>query len=185
MLVGQRRMHTTPLFRSHGMQLPSESLPVGPSLHHEATLSAPRAVMREAKEGKRLRPPVTARLTTFGREPAEFDEARFVFVERQAKRGEALPKGDYHLPRVRLVLEAHHEVSRPGEFHPQALAEPYMNVSAHTAPITQPPAVGPKGASGQTTAAPDRPHPRANAQRDDDAGGDVCISAWPSGPEGR
>ena len=30
------------------------------------------------------------------------------------------------------------EVSRPGEFHPQALAEPYRNVSAHTAPIIQP-----------------------------------------------
>ena len=110
MLVGQRRMHTTPLLRSHRMQLPSESLPVGPSLHHEATLSAPRAVMREAKEGKRLRPPVTARLTKFGREPAEFDEARFIVVERQAKRGEALPKGNDHFPRVRLVLEAHHEV---------------------------------------------------------------------------
>ena len=31
-----------------------------------------------------------------------------------------------------------HEVSRPGESHPQALAEPYMNVSVHTAPIIQP-----------------------------------------------
>ena len=30
------------------------------------------------------------------------------------------------------------EVSRPGESHPQALAEPYMNVSTHTAPIIQP-----------------------------------------------
>ncbi len=110
MLIGQRRMHTTPLFRPHCEQLPSESLPVGPSLHDEATLSAPRAVMCEAKEGKRLRPPVTARLTKFGREPAEFDEARVVFVARQAKRGEAFPKGEHHLPRVRLVLKAHHEV---------------------------------------------------------------------------
>jgi uncharacterized protein with GYD domain len=32
------------------------------------------------------------------------------------------------------------KVSRPGESHPQALAEPYRNVSAHTAPIIQPPA---------------------------------------------
>ena len=32
------------------------------------------------------------------------------------------------------------EVSRPGDFHPQALAEPYVNLSAHTAPIIQPPA---------------------------------------------
>ena len=30
------------------------------------------------------------------------------------------------------------KVSRPGESHPQALAEPYLNVSAHTAPIIQP-----------------------------------------------
>jgi hypothetical protein len=29
-------------------------------------------------------------------------------------------------------------VSSPGEFHPEALAEPYVNVSAHTAPIIQP-----------------------------------------------
>ncbi len=29
------------------------------------------------------------------------------------------------------------QVSRPGNFHPQALAEPYVNVSAHTAPIIQ------------------------------------------------
>jgi len=30
-----------------------------------------------------------------------------------------------------------HEVSRPGESHPQALSEPDVNVSAHPAPITQ------------------------------------------------
>ena len=30
------------------------------------------------------------------------------------------------------------KVSRPGEFHPQALAEPCVNLSAHTAPIIQP-----------------------------------------------
>ena len=28
--------------------------------------------------------------------------------------------------------------SSPGEFHPKALAEPYVNVSIHTAPIIQP-----------------------------------------------
>jgi hypothetical protein len=31
-----------------------------------------------------------------------------------------------------------YQVSRPGEFHPQALAEPCVNLSAHTAPIIQP-----------------------------------------------
>ena len=29
-------------------------------------------------------------------------------------------------------------VSSPGEFHPEALSEPYVNVSIHTAPIIQP-----------------------------------------------
>ena len=29
-------------------------------------------------------------------------------------------------------------LSRPGEFHPQSLAEPDVNVSAHPAPIIQP-----------------------------------------------
>ncbi len=36
------------------------------------------------------------------------------------------------------MLEAHHEVSRRGESHPPALAEPGVNLSAHRAPIVQP-----------------------------------------------
>src|SRR5215472_162287 len=62
----------------------------------------------------------------------------------------------------------HSEVSRPGESHPQALAEPYMSVSTHTAPITQPPAAGPRGASGQTASAPDAQCRRAKVRRGDD-----------------
>src|SRR4030095_830928 len=36
MLVGQRGMHAPTLFRSHGVQLPRESLAVGPPLHDSA-----------------------------------------------------------------------------------------------------------------------------------------------------
>src|SRR5208283_444855 len=36
------------------------------------------------------------------------------------------------------VSDANIGVSRPGEFHPQPLAEPDMNLSAHPAPIIQP-----------------------------------------------
>ena len=43
------------------------------------------------------------------------------------------------------------EVSRPGESHPRALAELYVNVSAHTAPIIQPPASPPADANGRTS----------------------------------
>ncbi len=56
MLVWQRRVHAPPLFRAHRLQFSRESLPVGPSLHDEAAVSTPRAVVREAEEGKRLGP---------------------------------------------------------------------------------------------------------------------------------
>jgi hypothetical protein len=36
------------------------------------------------------------------------------------------------------VLKPHDEVSSPGEFHPEALSELYMNLSAHTAPTMEP-----------------------------------------------
>jgi len=103
-------VHSTPLFRAHRVQFPRESLPVSPSLHDEAANSASGAVVREAEEGNRLRSPVTARLTSFGGQLPEFDEARLVFVEHQAERSETLTKVGVHLPRVRLVLKAHHEI---------------------------------------------------------------------------
>src|SRR2546426_6849395 len=40
---------------------------------------------------------------------------------------------------ARMSVHQDHQVSRPGEFHPQALAEPYLNVFAHTAPSIRPP----------------------------------------------
>ncbi len=45
------------------------------------------------------------------------------------------------------------QVSRPGESHPRALAELYVNVSAHTAPIIQPPVSPPADAKGGTSTA--------------------------------
>ena len=110
MLVGQRRMHATPLFRADGVQFAGQSLVVGPSLHHEAAVSAARTIVREAEEGKGLGAPVAAGLPSLGRESTEFQESRFIIVQRQAKRDEARPKGDQHLLRVRVVLKAHHKV---------------------------------------------------------------------------
>ena len=36
------------------------------------------------------------------------------------------------------VLKGEHKSSRPGESHPEALTEPCLNLSAHTAPPMQP-----------------------------------------------
>ena len=39
---------------------------------------------------------------------------------------------------ILLALTDDHKVSGPREFHPRALSEPDMNLSAHPAPIIQP-----------------------------------------------
>ncbi len=38
----------------------------------------------------------------------------------------------------KIVVSRKREVSSPGEFHPEALSELYMNLSAHTAPTMEP-----------------------------------------------
>ena len=73
-------------------------------------------------------------------------------------------------------------VSRPGESHPRALAELYVNVSAHTAPIIQPPASTPADASGRTAGARDEQGHRASDWLDGDVAVASCISAWPIEP---
>ena len=40
--------------------------------------------------------------------------------------------------RLALAATVAEESSRPGELHPQALTDPYMSLSAHTALIVQP-----------------------------------------------
>ena len=60
-------------------------------------------------------------------------------------------------------------VSRPGESHPQALAEPYLNVSAHTAPIIRLPDAPLVHASGRTSGAHDGQCHPANVRLGADA----------------
>src|ERR1019366_63417 len=43
-----------------------------------------------------------------------------------------------HLLRLRFRPAMHNRVSSPGESHPEALSEPYLNLSAHTAPAMEP-----------------------------------------------
>ena len=64
-------------------------------------------------------------------------EAARVLVLQKAP-FENLLRGD-----IAVQAKIYRKESRPGESHPQALAELYVNVSAHTAPIIQPTAAGP------------------------------------------
>ena len=59
-----------------------------------------------------------------------------ILADRSQLRPHSLLRGapeqpEFPFPRLGTDVR----VSRPGEFHPQPLSEPYLNVSAHTAPI--------------------------------------------------
>src|SRR5215469_2043771 len=60
-----------------------------------------------------------------------------VDLEFQAPGDERADTVHHSLPRA-FASRVDITVSRPGESHPRALAEPYVNVAAHTAPIIQP-----------------------------------------------
>ena len=68
------------------------------------------------------------------------DDLRLLGMKHQPTFGEPLRKRLTQASCLRFAPAVADWVSRPEESHPQALAEPYRNVSAHTAPIIQPPA---------------------------------------------
>ena len=66
-------------------------------------------------------------------------QPRFLQVEFQPEPAQAFGKHFQHSLRILLIVKQQQKSSSPGEFHPQALTEPYVNVSAHTALIAQSP----------------------------------------------
>jgi hypothetical protein len=140
------------LLRWPGPQVPVAILPV---------MHGPEGV---AQEGKRLAPPIA--------------QPGLLLVERQAHLHEPPAALREHLRSP--IPTQDHEVSRPGESHPRALAEPYVNVSAHTAPIIQSLASRPEGASARRAEARDGQCHRASVRRGGDAVSASCISSWPT-----
>jgi MFS family permease len=69
--------------------------------------------------------------------------------------------------------------SRPGEFHPQALTDPDVNVSAHPALIVQP-SLDTAIASERRARDRARQPCESSARLAGDAASSVCISPWPS-----
>src|SRR5262249_61943051 len=79
----------------------------------------------------------------------EPDQAGLVRVERQAVLAEALRQHVEHAAGVFLAGEAQDESSGPGELHPQALAEPDVELAPHPALMIQSPVVS-RSATGRT-----------------------------------
>ena len=118
---------------------PAQAVPKAPHVRRRQP-TPPARPQLEAEERHRLRRRRHVRLRRVQQQPPT----------RQVRRRAVSPRREP----TRVVGEQR-EVSRPGESHPRALAELYVNVSAHTAPIIQPPASAPADASGRTAGARD------------------------------
>src|SRR5262245_34711716 len=77
-----------------------------------------------------------------------------------------------------FVLDGADKSSSAGESHPRALSEPYVKLSLHTAPTTQPPASR-RAATGQRAAGPVARCAPASAWTHALDAEIVCISAAP------
>ena len=94
--------------------------------------------MGEPQKRERLRLSLTALLPVDLRESTKLDQSRFLRMDLRPELRQPLLKLSQKPLRFRPVLESRHEVSSAGGSHPDALSEPYMNVSAHTAPAMEP-----------------------------------------------
>src|SRR5262245_37998361 len=108
-------------------------------------------------------------------------DAGLLFLECQSERSQPLLKELSRLLNPGRVRMQNDEVSRPWELPPRSLAEPCMNVFAHTAPLIQPP-VAPPSASEQRAAALSALCVRASALLAAYGVATVCISASPTEP---
>jgi hypothetical protein len=73
-----------------------------------------------------------------GRMAAKANEPGLVRMQCQFELAQTLVQIVQERPGLVLMLKANDEESRPRESHPQALAEPYVKLSPHTAPIVRP-----------------------------------------------
>ena len=94
--------------------------------------------MREPQKREALWLPFSTRLPVGPRIPAELDQPRLVRVQFQLELGQPFGKLPQKPVCFVLTFEPNHKVSSPREFRPEALSEPYMNLSAHTAPTMEP-----------------------------------------------
>ena len=150
-------MATTP--HGDGYDEPSQPRTARLASHCPSPSSSPRPEEREPKEveGRLTFPTLLPHRRTPKRE-----EVSLVGVQGQSEVFQPLAESIHHTLRIALVFEADDKVSNPEESHLRVLAEPDVNVSAHPAPIIQPPAPGPS-ASARTVWGRVRPRGPASA----------------------
>ena len=136
---GHRTVHPPPQLFFELLQLRSHPLGLRFAAHNEASiLPRPRTKMREAQEVKRLWFAFAFSLSIHLRVAAKLDQPGLLRVEFQMEDRESLAQFIQTSPRFDFLLESDHESSSPGDSHPQALTEPDLSLSIHTAPMIQP-----------------------------------------------
>src|SRR5262249_50621367 len=101
----------------------------------------PRTIMGKTQEVEGFRLALTTLLPSRGGEPPELDQPRLVGVQDQAEFPEAFPPFTQELFGLAAVLKPDEESSSPGAFHPEALAEPDVELAPHPALMTPSPVV--------------------------------------------
>src|ERR1700691_689166 len=127
-------MHPISKLRLNGTKLRYHPLLRRDTPDDENAVSALPTEVGKAQERERFRLSFTTLLSVSGGEPSKLDQSRLLCIELQTNLGQPFPKCFQESLSVGSVFETHHKVSSAGESHPDALSEPCLNVSAHTAP---------------------------------------------------
>src|ERR1035437_5303235 len=136
--VRNRIMPTLPELLLKFLQLPPQALADRLAFHGKLPPPVLPANVREAQKVERLRLTFSSSFPVeLGKRP-ELNPARFVRMQFQSKLPQPFQEILQETVGFRLRLETEDRVSSAGESHPDALSEPYLNVSAHTAPAREP-----------------------------------------------
>src|SRR5215471_9910776 len=137
-LFGDRLMHPPSQLFLNFLELCAHAVWPGLPLELELALPGLAADEREAKETEGLRFAEPALRACDRCKAAKLDQAGLLRMQRQRELPQPCTHRVPEAPGLGFLLKADNKVSRAGESHPRALAEPDVRLSPHPAPIVQP-----------------------------------------------
>src|SRR5262249_25950732 len=145
LLLAERDVPVVPAPRVNAPHCPAEAVSGRLELDHPVAPQGPAPGVGEAQRVERPRTtgPWPALVLRLRRRRAERHEPRLGRVDAQTVLAEALRQDLQDALGIALVAKPDHESSGPGELHPQALAEPDVELAPHPALMIQSPVVSP------------------------------------------
>ena len=136
--LGNRMVHLTSQLLPNRLQRRSHSLLHRQTQDFEPALAGLATAVRKSQKVECLRLADAPLFPVLCRESPEFDQPRFIGMQRQAKQCQTFPHSSQERFCILASFEPEHGVSQPREPPPRLLSEPSVNLSAHWAPIIQP-----------------------------------------------